>query len=243
MLLNELWKNINLLSNSDATDDYLDPNDLNRLMADEINSFILDVIKEEKDNSPYEQKMRNYLMSSSVNAGASPANFSLPADYLLCDSAVWVPSSGPSEPIDIITLKEFYDRNNNLLKPPLSYNYIGYVEGNYIKYRPYLSSGNYTMFYIKRPATPFLDYYMTTAYVLTFLSAGQSLTAITTGEYRTGSDMSTVTGTSATVELDIPKEYHERFMYRIIDKMTLKDRDQLAMQHTTLKEQEDSAKN
>lgn len=243
MLLSDIWKQIKYLSDIDGTIDYLDIGVFNRMIGSEILPFTLDVIKEEQDNAPSSRRMTEYLGSSSTFAAASPSDNPLPANYLVYDKAVYVPSTGPSEPIDIIEIKEYYDRITNLIKPPLAVNYIAYIQSSTISFRPSKSTGNYVFFYTRKPVTPFLDYYMNTLFELIPMEAGTNMTSITTGEYRDGTDMYNKNGACLTVELDIPEQFHIRFMERIMDRMSFKDRDQIAMQYAMLKDQEDTARN
>lgn len=248
MLLKEIWLNLNTYVNQDGTDDYFGLDDFNRTIRNELRNFVVDVLDEEQDN-PYEKRpMSNYLLDSLSNTDGEE---DLPSDYLRAASAAWVPTSGVTEPIDIIDKKEFMMRNANLLSPPMYYNKVCYIENGVVYFKPDFSSGGtaYLFFYrdpvidTENSEAPFLDYYINLNKETVFLDEGDDRGLITSGTYRNGASMASTTGTCETHELDIPVEFHVRFFERFIERLGLKDRDQLAITYGGLKEQQEAQRN
>ena len=247
MLLEEFYKKLKVEFNMDGTDDYFGIDDFNDAIRNELRSFVIDVVNEEKDNSYEKNIMSDYLLDSLSNTDGIEA---LPSDYLESYAAVWVPTSGPTEPIDIITKSEFLYRKANTLAPPLGVNRICYVDNGSVYFFPSFSSGGTAYLYFVRDPVidtinseaPFLDYYMDANDELTFLNEGESLSG-KSGKYRSGADMSGLSTTCATYELDIPVYYHMRYYKRLLERLTVKYRDQLVMQQVMTEEQQDKTNN
>lgn len=252
MLLKNIYKLLRDYVNNDGTDNYFGIDTFNNSIRDEVRSLIIDVIEEESDNTPDQAPMTDYLLDSDANAGAT-AGVNLPSDYLRPNNVVWVPTSGSPVPVELISIGEYNNRLDNLTKPPLATNYVAYIQGTKIYYRPSLTAGNFYLYYVKDPVvdtvgseSPFLDYYSDANSEQQFLAVGATVGSGSglTGTYRDGRNIATMpNGTAATGELPIPEEFHLRLFERFIDRLGLKDKDQLSIQYAAMKEQEEQQKN
>jgi hypothetical protein len=232
MLLSNFYNDLDVLINQDGTDDYFGIDDFNRILPDEQVNFIFDIVKEEDDNPGGKVVLKDYLLTYQ----SGTYNRALPTDYLWAESAT---DSTNGKKADILTYAEYLKRTANILSPPIAENPIVILYGSYLRGFP--ASGNYELYYVKKPTDPFLDYYINSNNELVFIAASVDLTTLT-GTYRDGTALPHA-GTSVTVELGIPVIYHERFMERMIDRLSLKDRDQFGAGYAIQKNQEDSAKN
>jgi len=257
MLLKDLYRNLDVLVNEDGTDDYFGIDDFNRILPSEQVSFILDVMDEEKNNPPDKRHMTDMLLAATTQAASADTYFwEVPEDLLRVEDIVYIPASGTKQPVEFIQSREVIKRTNDILSPPPEENYFAYIEigdtlhdlpyydvGRWIRCFPQFTTGTWGLFYIREPSDPFLDYYINTNDEKVFLDYQDSLTAITTGTYRDGTDMNSVTGTCTTNELDIPVGYHTRFMERLIERLGIKDRDELALQYGAAKDLQEGQNN
>lgn len=240
MLLSSLYYNLDVLLNADGTDIYFGIDDFNRIIVDEQINFMGDILAEEKNKATDKQILRNKLRVT-ANSGSS----SIPlTNFLEVEDGYFTPASGHPKHAELITWGDRYRIGDNLLAPPIDQNYMVYVyvssSIHYANFIPGNGSGSYTIIYFEKPTTPFLDYYMNTTGELLFIPASTNLTTLT-GTYRDNTSLPKA-GTSTTVELALPDEYHQRFMERMIDRLSVKDRDQLAMSYAMQKDKEDSVK-
>lgn len=247
MYLNEIYKNLDVYMNQDGTDDYFGVDDFNRIIEEEQINFIIDVMKEEENKPNISRPMTDFLLAATTQAASTTQYFwALPSDYLRMMSMTYIPTSGIKQPVEFISAREFVRRTNDILSPPLAENPVAYIEdyggSRYFQTLPRKSTGTFGLFYIKKPSTPFLDYYINTSYELVFLYSYDSLTSITTGTYRDGTAMSLKTGASSTVELEIPIEFHNRFLERLMERMGVKDRDVSVINYSMVKDQQDQIK-
>jgi hypothetical protein len=261
MLLEQMYKNLDVLVNEDGTDAYFGIDDFNRLIVEEEVSLMVDAMNEEKKRPPTERPMTDALLQArtfTANNTGHAYDFPLPEGYLRMDSVVYINASGVKHSVDFMQASELIRRLGDMLAPPVEENYICYIEegdelvpGRFLMFRPMFGVGTWGIFYQGRKTVynggwsvvnPFLDYYINTAGETVFLSENADMSLISTGTYRDGTAMSSKTGTAETQELYIPIEFHQRLLDRLIERLGLKDRDQMALGYGIAKDAQDAQK-
>jgi len=267
MLLRELYRTLDALVNEDGTDDYWGIDDFNRILVEEEIAIMIDVMDEEKKRPFTNRPMTDALLQARTYTADDLTNaydFEFPVGYLRMDSVVFIDADSVRHKVDFISAEEYIRRLGDMLAPPLEENYICYVEegdlnnqGRWLMFRPILgaAAGTWGIFFRGRRTEynvgesaweivdPFLDYYIDTNGDMQFMDEDDDMGDIATGTYRDGTDMGDNEDDCETKELYIPIEFHNRLLERFIDRLSLKDRDQLAMGYSINKEQEDAAKN
>jgi hypothetical protein len=243
MLLENFYKDLKLHVNKDGTDDYFGIDDFNRRIGPEQLSLIRDVIKEERDNPSDRRSMTDYLRKTVTITGTY--YITVPTDLLKLDFGIYQPVTGAYKTAKVVSLDEINAIQDDILAPPIEENYVLFTNPLYgqVHFRPAQTTGSYVVYYIRKPTAPFLDYYIDANREDQFLPVGVNVYYYT-GTYRLGTTIPIGgTLTSSTVELGIPEEYHDRLMDRMIERLSIKDRDSLIMQHSMAKDQENFNKN
>jgi hypothetical protein len=143
------------------------------------------------------------------------------------------------KPLEFITKQEYYTRKSDLLSKPIAENPILYVSGSLIYIYPY-QNNRVDISYIKVPTNPFLDYYMTAQYKLSFLDVGESKVISGGAQYRDGSTSGTKV--SETVELQLPVGFHQEFQDLLLEKISLSLDDQLRTQYSMQKQDKEDSR-
>ena len=234
MLLKELWYNLEALANADGTDDFIGPDDFNRIVKVELLEFTSNIVK--KEMSEGGGRMLDYLMDF---ATAATYQIAVPSDCLELHGVSFDTGSEVKH-VKIIPKDLFSFLNENLMTPPLAYNYVAYIDNpsgvQTLIMRPSVA-GTITLSFYRKPLDPFLDYYLNANKEFVPLDDGASILITGGAQYRDGATSGTQN--SITEELDIPTEYHDKFFDRMVDRLGLKTRDQLEIQYAMAKKQED----
>jgi hypothetical protein len=263
MLLRELYQILDTLANQDGTDTYFDLDDFNRLIVQEEINLMIEAVEEERRKAFNERPMTDAILQArtfTADDTGLPYDFELPTGYLRMEKCLYIDANSVKHNVDFVSAAEHTKRLDDLLSPPIAENYTCYIEegdsnnpGRYLMFRPILGVGTWGIFFLGRRTVysggvwslqdPFLDYYIDTNYEVQFIDEGVDLSTITTGTYRDGTTMLSQTGTSATYELYIPVDFHHRFMERMMERLGIKDRDQLMASYSMNKDREDAVKN
>jgi hypothetical protein len=177
----------------------------------------------------------------------------LPADYLYWKYLYNTGTSRAlSTEIELITEDEFMERNSNILAPQIPENPVALIAENVIYTYPGsaiaddgahddLVSSEFC--YVRKPATPFLDYYIDANYKTRFMDATTAGDhTLTPGEeYRDGTT-NLVKKVSQTVELEIPEDFHPEFQDLVIERLAMMIDDQPKAQYGAMKQAKEDAK-
>ena len=161
-----------------------------------------------------------------LTAGAG----SLPVDYLhLIGKPLTVTGSYP---VDIVTRLEYAERAIDPITGPTATYPIAVVGASTINVYP-TTVASITIAYLKDPATPKLDYYVTDATnVRTFLAAAATHTVLTGETYPIAATAPTVgaTYTSTTVEMEWLAQDRPSILYLFLQKLGVTMNDQLTLE-------------
>jgi hypothetical protein len=139
--------------------------------------------------------------------------------------------------IELISYDEFIRRYSNIMNIDIDENPVAYIINQTIDMAAIYPTSIKTIdfLYIRKPNTPFLDYYFDSNYKTVFMDEDTSHTLTTGEEYRDG----TTTGakTSQTQELEIPEDMYPEFQNYMIQKGSLMLGDQYTNQVAMAKQQ------
>jgi len=159
--------------------------------------------------------------------------------------AMWTTAAynGQKRPVTLVDAGVFTDMSTNMMKMNIDENPVAFLHNalysgstyyDYLRIFPQ-DIANVDMIYIKKPRTPFLDYYIDANLKTNYMDAGTTHTLTSSEEYRDGTTSGTKT--SQTVELDIPEDFHPKYQYMLMEKISLPINDQFKTQYSIAKEQ------
>lgn len=143
-------------------------------------------------------------------------------------------------PVDFVTVAEYLDRKGDTLTAPSTTYPVAYIDNaTQIKFDG-VTSGSVTMYYIRKPDTPYFDYYVDANYEVQYLTEGQSTYTLQTGEvYRDGTTAGSGVD-SISVELDWNDSDKIKVANIILGYLGVQLEDQAAYQHSNVQEQQDA---
>jgi hypothetical protein len=257
MLLKILYKNILTALNADEYGNSSNITEFNDILDQEQIKFIKRKVEEqyslpaegkENSNTIFSSKLLYPLISKETvvpTAGIIDVTEDLTYDYLywgtMTTSATY---NGQIRDIDLATNTEVTDRKTNLLSPSVKERPVAEIIGDEIRILPTNISGvDFT--YIKKPATPFLDFYSDANYNRVYMAAAATH-ILTTGETYIGSDGITRTAgynvTARTIELEFHEDFHSEFFDQLLALFSLRQGDQFTNQIAMTKQQMEDAK-
>jgi hypothetical protein len=253
MKLRELYTNANTLLNKDSNDGYITMDRFNTLLPSLLFEFVRMKCEELFSitdagqlipKSIYSTKFINGILAlASISYGDEGNQGAMPTNYLYWLKGFVTIDDGTAlsmKEAELITHNEYVDRQTNLLARNISENPVIYMYDNKFKMLPSGTGRVGGYYYIRKPATPFLDYYLDSNYKLQFLDVAATINLTSTSsEYRDGS--TTGTKTSATVELEIPEDFHPEFQDLLIEKLSLPLDDQYKNQYAMGKQAKEDA--
>ena len=253
MLISEIYNNLLFELNTDQYSGSLAMDEFNNLLKKENDSFIRRKV-EEQYNIALEGKLNSQTVFSSKllrplvkkdtitpSSGIidiTPSTGDLSNNYLywisMYTSGLY---NGQTREITLLTDAEFSIRKTSLLTPVINENPVAVIYGNIIQIYP-TDISEIIFTFIKEPDIPFLDYYIDANYNKQFLSYGQEYVLQTDEVYRDGTDSGTVN--SITIELEYHKDFHHDFFNQVLEKISVRNRDQYIGQFASTKQiQED----
>jgi hypothetical protein len=262
MKLREIYTNCNTVLNKDGNDGYISMDRWNTLLPHVLMELIRKKCEELftitdsniRAESIYSSKVIQKLITSQLFdiSGINPAIdgsgmwIDLPTNYLyfvssygqMIDQDQYSQVTNPFKKVELVTERELNVRQSNMLSPPIAENPVCVIRNDKVYFYPAGGIFNLRDFiFVRKPLTPFLDYYMDANAQTVFMDAGTSKTMTGGLEYRDG----TTTGskTSQTVELEIPDDFHPEFTDMMIEKLSLPFDDQLKLQYSMAKQQQE----
>lgn len=144
-----------------------------------------------------------------------------------------------SIPVDFLTLEEYLNRKGDELTEPSATYPVAYIDNStQIKFDG-VTSGSVTMYYLRKPDTPYYDYYIDADYEVKYLTESQAAYTLGTGEvYRDGTASGAVTSISK--ELDWEDSDKIKVANMILGYLGVQLEDQAVFQHSNIKEQKDT---
>jgi hypothetical protein len=251
MTLNEIYQYLNSLINTESLGGDLNLKEFNYLIKDEnINLFKEEVehlytVQRANALSPevvYSSKMlRKFINETTITPTVGVVNLSSQltsyAYFLALRTAAAY--NGQIRNIPLVTHETFNIMASNLLSKPLKKNPVCVIDQDSLRIRP-TNITSVIINYLRFPATPVFDYYISTTDEVVYLAAAATH-ALVSGE--TGSaGQTTGTVTSLTVELEYSVDFHSAFLNRLLERLGLPQRDQFIMQESVMKKQEQEAK-
>jgi hypothetical protein len=143
---------------------------------------------------------------------------------------------GQIREIKLVDHQDLTNRMSNLMRTPLKYNPVCTIDNQAsIKILPN-DIASVTIYYLKYPATPIFDYYVDANDVVQPLAVGATR-ALAAGETGSSGQITPVTVTSTTIELEWGAETHWQFVNLLLKRLGLANDDQLKFQASSVEEQ------
>jgi hypothetical protein len=263
MTLAQIYKNVHTILSKDGNEGLISMDRWNPLIYSLYHQFIKNKIEEQfyilssgaiRPKTIYSSKLINNLIiqdttsSTLVDAQKRKHNLSFTMLYWLSAKTATA-YNGQIREIELIDEYELRNRQSSMRKPIDEYpvaTILREINGletatphSYIYVWP-TDISSIHLSYVKRPVTPFLDYYIDANYQTQFISAGTTQ-AITSGsQYRDGT--TTGTKTSATVELELDENFHPAFQEYIVGELQRMLGDMNSEQITLAKRQMEESK-
>jgi len=143
---------------------------------------------------------------------------------------------GQIREIKLVDHNDLTNRLTNLMRAAIKYNPVCVIDNQAaIKIYP-TDITSVTIYYLKYPATPIFDYYIDANdnVVPMAVAATHALVASETGS---AGQVTPVTVTSTTIELEWPAEYHWQYINLLLKRLGLANDDQLKTQVTSVEDQ------
>jgi hypothetical protein len=255
MKLSEIYTNINTELGKDGNGGYLTMDRFNT----ELPSVLYSLIRKHVKNYPLQAEdqlmtleILRYLHVKKSSATVTSGNINLTSAILGYDMLYWGAMygvlNGTFRKVNLCQPVEWNDKLSNFMSMDIDENPIALMypienlSGGIYYYSDVYAArilpSNITtvdFLYIRKPRTPFLDYYINTNYEIKYLNEGASRTLTSGEQYRDGSTSGTKTG--ITQELEIPEDFHPEFQSMMIGKVSVMLGDQLTTQVAMTKEQ------
>lgn len=246
MKLKEIKTNCETLLNKDGNDGYIDMYRWNTLLISVSMGFVRKKFAElftitdtgmAIPKSTYSQKfIQQLVVEFSHKEESSYKN--IPDNYLYWLNAYREVDGGRKE-LELVTVSEKNRRLSDLLAKPIIENPICYLSAGVIYFLPKWSASYDSwdlISYIRKPLTPFLDYYIDANLKDVFLDEDVAVRLATGEEYRDGT-VNSGTKNSITQELEFPDDFHPEFQDMMIEKLSLPYDDQFKTQYAMTKQQ------
>lgn len=251
-LIYTAYKNMHMLAGKDINDNFISVNEYNTLLEDIyvpfVNSKLTDLLVKGRipESAIASSGMfTNLIATEDITFGGGELLLTNSGDTTY-DMMFWVSArttavySGQIRRISLVPQEEYVDRRSNILAPPPDENPIAnlYYDKSTEQQAAYIYPSDITgvtLTYIRRPATPALDYYILSSGRKVFMDvdATADLTALS-ATYRTGATSGTVN--SITEDVEMPEQYHEEFVMKLLEAAEKVKPDYNGVQYTRSKQ-------
>lgn len=251
MTLSQIYTNITSLLASDGNDGVITLDRFNVVLP----SVLYELIRSKNEELEKTKGFRGSYLSSKIlknlvyyktNVTVTSGRFALTAAALDSDflywGDLWTYSAYGTQKrrIELVKSDELAKRLNDLIMPNLSENPVAHISRVSTTDYAYIWPTNITavdIIFIRKPTTPFLDYYIDANSERQFMAASSSHT-LTAGEvYRDGTTSGTKS--SATVELEIPEDFHPEYQDKLLERLSMVLNDQFGVQYSLTKQQQE----
>lgn len=256
MKLSEIYTNSNTILGKDGDEGIIPLNRWNTLIPSIYFEFVKNKLEEQFTLTPEGQAIPKSVYSSKLIPsliyredliGTNTSNDGMWVKPAVASMMYFISINGNSgkyyKNIELISDGDLQLRRSDMLSNDISENPVCVQRTDRIYVYPsYPVPATYplNLFYIKVPATPFLDYYIDANYKTQFIDAGASQVISGGAQYRDGTLSGTKT--SQTVELEIPESMHPAFQDYLVQKLSLIIGDQYINQVSMAKQQLDESK-
>jgi len=237
-----MYKNLLVEINSDLYGGSFAIDEFNNIIALVNESFVKDKYDEYVAAGMSRQEILATKLMTSLSTSAAltfaAGSADLPSDYLFY-KAIGYGASGSQVPGDVVEEDIWVNRQDNTITGPTTSHPIYRLTTTTIRVLPSTITTLTELYYIKEPTTPFLDYYIDSNDNKVFLDAGATTVAVGAGETTRAGVAGPTTVDSATVEWVYTEDFHGELFNRILGLLAIRNRDQVVMQGTELKEQKE----